>query len=201
MLAHIDADAFFASALQRRHPELKGQPLLALGMGGGCVIAASYEAKALGVKTGMRLVEARKLAPKAIAMPSDFSEALKLEFRNLREESLLSVGEDKVLPAVGDSAPSPITTTIPLATPPREPRKLCVGMCTFDDYDGVYFSVQAIRMFHSEVSDQIEIRWPTEVFDSAAGIEMAARSMQQGAMPPLTPIYGQIHSLTARVAS
>ena len=76
MIAHIDADAFFASALQRKHPDLVGKPLLALGMGGGCVIAASYEAKAKGVKTGMRLSEARKLCRGAIALPSDFDEAL-----------------------------------------------------------------------------------------------------------------------------
>jgi len=76
MIAHIDADAFFASALQRKRPDLKGKPLLALGMGGGCVIAASYEAKACGVKTGMRLGDARRLCPKAIALPSDFDEAL-----------------------------------------------------------------------------------------------------------------------------
>jgi len=76
MIAHIDADAFFASALQRKRPDLKGKPLLALGMGGGCVIAASYEAKACGIKTGMRLGDARKLCPKAIALPSDFDEAL-----------------------------------------------------------------------------------------------------------------------------
>ena len=76
MIAHIDADAFFASALQRSRPNLKGKPLLALGMGGGCVIAASYEAKAFGIKTGMRLSEARKLCPKAVALPSDFDEAL-----------------------------------------------------------------------------------------------------------------------------
>lgn len=76
MICHVDADSFFASALQRKNPGLKGKPLLALGMGGGCVIAASYEAKACGVKTGMRLTEARKLCPKALAMPSDFDEAL-----------------------------------------------------------------------------------------------------------------------------
>lgn len=76
MIAHIDADAFFASALQRKRPDLKGKPLLALGMGGGCVIAASYEAKAKGVKTGMRLSEAKRLCPKAVALPSDFDEAL-----------------------------------------------------------------------------------------------------------------------------
>jgi len=74
MFAHIDADAFFASVLQRKYPKLKGKPLLALGMGGGCVIAASYEAKAKGVKTGMRLADARKLCRGAVEMPSDFEE-------------------------------------------------------------------------------------------------------------------------------
>lgn len=52
-----------------------GKPLLALGMGGGCVIAASYEAKAKGVKTGMRVTEAKKLCPDATALPSDFTDA------------------------------------------------------------------------------------------------------------------------------
>jgi nucleotidyltransferase/DNA polymerase involved in DNA repair len=75
MFAHVDADAFFASVLVRKDPRLAGKALLALGMGGSCVIAASYEAKALGVKTGMPLKEARKLAPNALAMQSDFDEA------------------------------------------------------------------------------------------------------------------------------
>ncbi len=75
MFCHIDADAFFASVLVRRRPELRGKPLLALGMGGSCVIAASYEAKAFGVKTGMRLKDAQKLCPQALAVPSDFHEA------------------------------------------------------------------------------------------------------------------------------
>ncbi|MDO8649040.1 MAG: hypothetical protein Q7R81_04640 [Candidatus Peregrinibacteria bacterium] len=74
MFAHVDADSFFASVLQRKLPHLKGKPLLALGMGGGCVIAASYEAKAKGVRTGMRLTEALKLVPSAECMPADFRE-------------------------------------------------------------------------------------------------------------------------------
>lgn len=74
MIAHIDADSFFASVLQRKHPELRGKPLLAMGMGGGCVIAASYEAKAKGVKTGMRIINALALCPEAVHMPSDFAE-------------------------------------------------------------------------------------------------------------------------------
>ncbi|PIR48534.1 hypothetical protein COU80_02370 [Candidatus Peregrinibacteria bacterium CG10_big_fil_rev_8_21_14_0_10_55_24] len=75
MYCHIDADAFFASVLQRHNPRLRGKPLLALAMGGGFVIAASYEAKAKGVKTGMRLRDAQTLCPEALAAPSDFSEA------------------------------------------------------------------------------------------------------------------------------
>jgi DNA polymerase IV len=74
MIAHLDADSFFASVLQRKHPHLKGKPLIALGMGGSCVIAATYEAKAKGVKTGMPMREAIKLCPEAIRMPSDFRE-------------------------------------------------------------------------------------------------------------------------------
>ena len=61
MLLHCDLDAFFASVLERQDPRLRGLPILALGMGGGCVIAASYKAKECGVKTGMRLKDARKL--------------------------------------------------------------------------------------------------------------------------------------------
>ncbi len=75
MIAHIDADSFFASVLVRQNPRLAGKPLLATGMGGGCVIAASYEAKNRGVKTGMPLKDALLLVPDAIRMPSDFQEA------------------------------------------------------------------------------------------------------------------------------
>ena len=42
-------------------------------------------------------------------------------------------------------------------SPPGEKKKLCIGMATYDDYDGVYFSVQAIRMYHPEVTEDTEI--------------------------------------------
>lgn len=74
MIAHLDADSFFASVIVRLNPTLRGKPLLAIGMGGGCVIAATYEAKAKGMKTGMRLSDARKLVPDAIEMAADFRE-------------------------------------------------------------------------------------------------------------------------------
>ncbi len=74
MIAHIDADSFFASVIIRQNPKFRGKPLLAIGMGGGCVIAATYEAKTKGVRTGMRLTDARKLVPGAIEMAADFRE-------------------------------------------------------------------------------------------------------------------------------
>jgi len=74
MIAHIDADSFFASVIIRTHPQYRGTPLFAIGMGGGCIIAATYEAKAKGVKTGMRLTDARKLCPGAVEMAADFRE-------------------------------------------------------------------------------------------------------------------------------
>jgi len=74
MIAHVDADSFFASVIVRSHPRLRGKPVLAIGMGGGCVIAATYEAKAKGVKTGMPLFEAKRLVSDAVQMPVDFRE-------------------------------------------------------------------------------------------------------------------------------
>ncbi len=49
------------------------------------------------------------------------------------------------------------TKKIPISTPKGEKKKLTIGMATFDDYDGVYFSAQAIRLYHPEVTDDTEI--------------------------------------------
>jgi hypothetical protein len=45
---------------------------------------------------------------------------------------------------------------IPEATPRKEPKKITIGMATFDDYDGVYFSLQAIRLYHPEILNDVE---------------------------------------------
>lgn len=45
---------------------------------------------------------------------------------------------------------------IPAKSPPHGPTKLTIGMATYDDYDGVYFSLQALRIYHPEVLDQTE---------------------------------------------
>src|SRR5512145_3462178 len=70
-ILHVDADAFFASCEQAIHPELKGRPVIT-GKERGIVAAASYEAKARGVKRGVRLSDVKKLCPDAVILPSDY---------------------------------------------------------------------------------------------------------------------------------
>jgi DNA polymerase-4 len=70
-ILHLDADAFFTSCEQAAHPELRGKPVIA-GKERGIVAAASYEAKAKGVKTGMTLLDVKKVCPEAIVVPSDY---------------------------------------------------------------------------------------------------------------------------------
>jgi DNA polymerase-4 len=70
-IVHLDADAFFASCEQALHPELRGRPVVT-GKERGIVAAASYEAKARGVKRGMRLFEARRACPGLVVLPSDY---------------------------------------------------------------------------------------------------------------------------------
>jgi DNA polymerase-4 len=63
---HADLDAFYASVEQRDAPELRGRPVI---VGAGVVLAASYEAKARGVRTAMAGSRARALCPEAIVVP------------------------------------------------------------------------------------------------------------------------------------
>src|SRR5690349_5609440 len=67
---HADADAFFASVEQRDDPRLRGRPVI---VGGGVVLAASYEAKARGIRTAMGGRQALRLCPDAIVVPPRFS--------------------------------------------------------------------------------------------------------------------------------
>ena len=64
-ILHADADSFYASVEQRDDPALRGRPVI---VGGGVVLAASYEAKAYGVRTPMGETQARRLCPHAIVV-------------------------------------------------------------------------------------------------------------------------------------
>ena len=80
-ILHADLDAFFASVEQRDDPRLRGRPVI---VGLGVVLAASYEAKAFGVRTAMGGAAARRLCPHAVVVPprmSAYSEASKAVFR------------------------------------------------------------------------------------------------------------------------
>ncbi len=74
-ILHADLDAFYASVEQLLDPSLRGKPI---AVGGGVVLAASYEAKAFGVRGGMPGRRARELCPELIFVGGHFSEYQRL---------------------------------------------------------------------------------------------------------------------------
>jgi DNA polymerase-4 len=91
-ILHADLDAFFASVEQRDDPQLRSRPVI---VGGGVVLAASYEAKARGVRTAMGGREARRLCPDAAVVPPRFEAyvaASKAVFAVFRDTSPLVEG-------------------------------------------------------------------------------------------------------------
>ena len=74
IIAHIDMNAFFASVEQLSHPEWKNEPVIVCVFSGrtadsGVVSSASYDARKLGVKAGMPIVQAKQLIPKGHFVP------------------------------------------------------------------------------------------------------------------------------------
>lgn len=89
---HADLDAFYASVEQRDAPGLRGRPVI---VGGGVVLAASYEAKARGVRTAMGGRQARELCPDAVVVPprmEAYSAASKDVFAIFRDTTPLVEG-------------------------------------------------------------------------------------------------------------
>jgi len=91
-ILHADLDAFYASVEQRDDPKLRGRPVI---VGGGVVLAASYEAKACGVRTAMGGAKARQLCPQAAVVPPRmwaYSAASKAVFEVFRNTTPLVEG-------------------------------------------------------------------------------------------------------------
>lgn len=72
LIGFLDADCFYVSAERVRHPDLIGKPVAVLGNNGACVIAKSYEMKALGVRTGEVIWDAVRSCPEGIYIKRDF---------------------------------------------------------------------------------------------------------------------------------
>jgi DNA polymerase IV len=91
-ILHADLDAFYASVEQRDQEWLRGRPVI---VGGGVVLACSYEAKAYGVRTAMGLRQARQLCPPAVVVGprmSAYSAASKAVFEVFRDTTPLVEG-------------------------------------------------------------------------------------------------------------
>jgi DNA polymerase-4 len=91
-ILHADLDAFFASVEQRDDAALRGRPVI---VGGGIVLACSYEAKARGVETAMGAGKWKRLCPDAIVVPARheaYSEASKAVFEIFRDTTPLVEG-------------------------------------------------------------------------------------------------------------
>ncbi|MEV6815174.1 DNA polymerase IV [Micromonospora sp. NPDC051296] len=91
-ILHADLDAFYASVEQRDDPRLRGRPVI---VGGGVVLAASYQAKARGVRSGMGGAQARRLCPDAVVVPprmAAYSAASRAVFEIFRQTTPLVEG-------------------------------------------------------------------------------------------------------------
>ena len=109
-IIHVDMDAFYASVEQRDDPQLRGKPVIVAWRGNRSVVcAASYEARAFGVRSAMPAIRAERLCPDAVFVAPDFTR-YRAVFRDVRnifqrhtdlieppslEEAYLDVTENK----------------------------------------------------------------------------------------------------------
>jgi nucleotidyltransferase/DNA polymerase involved in DNA repair len=84
-IIHADMDAFYAAVEQRDNPELRGKPVIVAWKGNRSVVcAASYEARAFGVRSAMPALRAERLCPTAVFIAPDFTRYRAVS-RNVRE--------------------------------------------------------------------------------------------------------------------
>lgn len=122
---HADLDSFYASVEQRDDPALRGRPVI---VGAGVVLAASYEAKAFGVRTAMGGRQALQLCPQAVVVPprmSAYSKASAAVFEVFRDTTPivepLSVDEAFLdVSGLGRVSGTPVQIAAQLRTDVRE---------------------------------------------------------------------------------
>jgi DNA polymerase-4 len=144
LVAHLDMDAFYASVELLRYPELRGKAVVIGGgrrsgtdspfttlrdyVGRGVATTATYEARALGVHSGMGLMKAARLAPDAIRLPADFDAYRR--YSRLFKEAVAAIapriedrGIDEIYIDLTDVAP-PANAARDGATPDADTRAL-----------------------------------------------------------------------------
>ena len=119
-ILHIDANAFYASVEQQRHPELRDKPIAVCGSQEerhGIVLTASYPAKRRGIKTGMAIWQAKQKCPELIVVPPDMGEYMRISrlARNIYERYT-----DQVEPFGLDEAWLDITGSVALFGQPMD---------------------------------------------------------------------------------
>src|SRR5919106_1485093 len=102
-IVHLDMDAFYASVEQRDDPTIRGKPVAVGGSpeGRGVVAAASYEARAFGVRSALPMARALRLCPELAIVPPDFA-----KYKAVSEQvmSILRACSDLVEPLSLDEA-------------------------------------------------------------------------------------------------
>src|SRR5580693_7652672 len=116
-IIHVDMDAFYASVEQRDDPQLRGKPVIVAWKGNRSVVcAASYEARAFGVRSAMPAVRAERLCPAAVFIGPDFTRYRAVS-KSVRE--ILKRHTDRIEPLSLDEAYLDVTenkTGLPTAT-------------------------------------------------------------------------------------
>src|SRR5262250_2985301 len=147
-ILHADLDAFYASVEQLFDPSFRGKPI---AVGGGVVLAASYEAKAFGVRSGMPGRRARELCPELTFVSGHFT-----EYQRLGDAAIKVLGD--YTPLVErisiDEAFADVAGSIQLFGPPAEIAKAI--RCRVREELGLPISVGVARTKHlAKIASQV----------------------------------------------